>query len=190
MFGGMGANGNVLQDTWEIESTLSGFCWGQPIAPGSVPAARQGASMTYELEGGPAQLVLFGGVSAGPYSPPMADTCYFAGFVAGSVTSGSWTQCSSLVGPAARWGAVMSWTGEGVILFGGTDTSTSPPNMFAQTWLLQGAAWIQLSPQASPPALLGACGGFSGQTMVLFGGYNPLLSYPQVQDQEWVWSWS
>jgi hypothetical protein len=66
-------------------------------------------------------------------------------------------------------------------LFGGR-----APEFLGDSWALRGDAWVQLSPQTSPPprAFHGAAYDSQTNEIVLFGGRNG----PQLYDDTWMWN--
>ncbi len=196
LFGGRNAVGTVFGDTWEISDIAGSFVWGVPTAPGSPPTASYGGSMTYDLNDPTNQMVFFGGAS----SPTVVNalTYVFKGFTGGSVTSGSWSGVSTATTPPARWGASMTYFGQGsrsagtgryVLMFGGIDTATTPNKVYADTWYFTGGNWHSLSPSTSPSARYDAGMAYSWptQSAFLYGGYDPVAVPPTVDGDGWLW---
>jgi Kelch motif protein/galactose oxidase-like protein len=148
LFGGCGAT-CPMRDTWELEwlPIPAKFEWFSE-SPGTKPAARYGASMTYDPRNG--AILLFGGCgAASPCS--LADTWTYT-------SGGTWTECTaaSCTGanaPSARWGAAMTYDSaySYVVLFGGCGTGACP---MQDTWRYASGTWTNLSLSAanSPPA--------------------------------------
>lgn len=140
------------------------------------PSARCCSGMDYDNLTG--TTVLFGGGNGGeqPYGR-LGDTWLF---------NGTWKQVSPMVSPPAREGAGMAYdasTGT-MVLFGGlniTDVSLS------DTWLWDGANWVEEFPAVSPPARSpyerGMIYDAATETVLLFGGAG--VSGPLGDTWEW-----
>ena len=122
------------------------------------------------------QVVLFGGVGAGPSSP--VDTWTWDGL--------NWTQQFPQTSPPGRYGHVMVYDsahGE-VVLFGGANP-LNRNQVFDDTWVWDGINWTQQFPQVSPPARLYYAMGYDSAhgEVVMFGGYNN----PAQAGDTWAW---
>lgn len=124
----------LFHDTWRFDGAL---WW--PVASASAPSPRYSSAVAYDAVRGVA--VLFGGYGIAP----LDDTWTFDGV--------AWTQQSPAVRPAARHGHGLAFDpGRGrSVLFGGT--SGTPSTARADTWEWNGAAWTQVAPVQSPPAV-------------------------------------
>ncbi len=197
LFGGEGAGGSLLADTWAWD----GSRWTQVEDIG--PAAWAGHTLTTDI--GRDRIVLFGGRT----DVPLADTWEWDGrawtqvqdvgppprtshamaydsgrsrvvLFGGAVGDGTawgdtwewdgdaWTQVAD-TGPSPRAGHAMSFVGGGAhtVLFGGSTT--------ADTWAWDGAIWTQLN-DVGPTPSIGAAMTSQGDKAILFGGADPLDS--------------
>jgi hypothetical protein len=184
LFGGVNANGTVLNDTWTLTwPTGTGFpSWAFVSCPPRkvCPSARQLSTMaTFDGGLGAEGAVLFGGLGA--TGALLGDTWSYENGPTG------WTKIASTQNPSARSGAGMGWDPSPTpyaVLFGGT-TSTG---LSQQTWALSGTVltsltWTQLTPASCtastcPPAE--ASGGMDYDAndgyVVLFENGNPSCS--------------
>jgi hypothetical protein len=138
MFGGRGANGAVLGDTWYG----GGSSW-NPISTSNAPAAREGAAMAPSF----GMVLLFGGRDA---ATTFGDTWAFQ--------ANSWLPLPlGTTTPPARYGHAMTNRGLGTtntcLLFGGRDAAG---NYLDDTWVCEpfglGYRWIQAQPLLNPSA--------------------------------------
>jgi hypothetical protein len=178
LFGGLGAGGALLGDTW----TWNGTTWAAR-SPAASPPARTGAAVAYDAATG--DVLLFGGNGAGTGS---------AGSLLGDTWSwngATWTQLDPSSSPSARSGASIAYdpaTGE-VVLVGGAGTGGNP---LGDTWSWNGATWTQLDTPVSPMARLGASLAYDPATgsLLLFGGFG--IGGTPLSDT-WTWdgaNWS
>ncbi|MGD0834598.1 MAG: kelch repeat-containing protein, partial [Candidatus Dormibacteria bacterium] len=162
LFGGNGAGGGALGDTWLFDGTT----WTQ-VHPSVSPSARAWTSMA-TLRGGPdaGDVVLFGGYDGTGF---LDDTWIFNGT--------AWSEVTSPTSPSARNLVSMATLTSGqdagdVVLFGGTEGNST---YFDDTWIFNGTKWTELSPATSPPGRNSApmatltSGSHTGD-VVLFGG--------------------
>ncbi len=164
LFGGIDANGGVLNDTWAFaKGEWSNITATSPNAT-NTPPARFGASMAYDGSALVQALVLFGGYGVGGY---LNDTWLFV--------NGSWTADSLGGAPSPRADASLAYdatSGDGyLILFGGENSSTT----FGDTWEFTGLEKWDLVPLApSPPARFdaGLVYDVALGELLLFGGRN------------------
>ncbi len=188
LFGGRNAT-QAMGDTWEFDIVSGTPTWGQPSSPGTPPSSRFQAAMTYDLSDPSEQMVLFGGSTW--TGVPLADTYVFTGFVPGSVTSGSWSQLSPAGGPAGRFGAGMTWFGQGVrshgtgayvLLSGGTNGANE---IFSDTWVFFGGNWYPYYPSTVPTASYDASMGYSwsANSALLYSGFEALTGQTTFADQ-------
>jgi uncharacterized repeat protein (TIGR01451 family) len=176
LFGGVTAAGVPLNDLWAWDGTT----WSQLTPPGSVPAARWGASMAWDPDRG--GLVLFAGGSSS--TSVFNDTWLFSGsswrLIQGNGAAGA---------PAARAYASMAYSASSsqLLLFGGL--SAVGPSL-SDTWVLATSGWVRQNPTTAPPAryLAGmvedpGLGSTSG--IVLFGGYHQETA--TAYSDTWAW---
>ncbi|MGE0142617.1 MAG: kelch repeat-containing protein [Planctomycetota bacterium] len=169
MFGGRGATGAVLGDTW----IWTGSAWRQ-VVTSPAPVARRGATATFDAARG--AVVVFGGEDAG--GALLDDLWSFDG--------AAWTRLAQGSGPrpSARIGAALaSGTTDGrLLLFGGFDSATG---RLADTWTWDGGQWLRRSPLRSPSARFGheMAGDPSRGRVVLYGGLPNGL--PDADTWEW-----
>jgi hypothetical protein len=173
LFGGFGAEGFYLDDTW----TFDGVTWTK-LAPPVSPPARTAGGMTYDLA--IQKLVLFGGFtkSAGY----LGDTWLFNG------ATSSWEETSPSRSPPPVTGPNMFTDPQNgrADVYGGFNG-----NLFQlDTWQFTGTTWRQLHPPNSPTARAAAIAVFDHVTknVVLFGGIADVNPY-----NTWVWdgiSWT
>lgn len=192
LFGGRDATGYVYGDTWEIANVYpSGLSWGRPVAPGTPPSPRWGAAFAYDLNDPTTQLILFGGAFS--TTTVFATTFAFAGFAAGSLTAGSWSQLNPTHSPSARWGSSMTWFGQGdraagtgqyALLFGGYDSSTS--SYYADTWYFHGGTWFWLYTPSHPSARYDAALAWSYSDQYAFLAFGEGPGNAICQDG-WTW---
>jgi len=115
-----------------------------------------------------------------------------------------WVQHQPASTPRARGHVAMAYdpATKQLVAFGGevppcgttpTDTPTSPPGAFADTWTWNGSIWSQQRPAASPPAAGGSCAAFdasSGQ-LLMYGGQTPSAAHPTTyRTATWQWTGS
>ena len=174
LFGGH--NGaHIFNDTW---SYVAGHWLNLSKTLSRAPSIRYGAAMAYDSADG--YIVLFGGSSSitNPRGSLLGDTWLFS--------NGEWTKANSLLSPAARYGASMTYDAQlrEVILFGGVvANSPPPPSPYAcDTWGFVAGAWTLLVPCSGTHPVGRANASFAfdptNQTNrsqgydVLFGGYS------------------
>jgi Divergent InlB B-repeat domain/Galactose oxidase, central domain/Kelch motif len=176
LFSGSSASG-ASADTW----VWDGNNWTQKF-PVNSPPARTEYSIAYDSAR--QQVVLFGGQGSAGHA--LADTWVWDGT--------NWTQKSPATSPPGRFCGGMAYDSvhQQIVLFGGTNYAGGTPyNVFADTWVWDGAKWTQ-KPAAGPAMRLGAAMAWDGarQRIVLFGGLSDVLSVnpaaPFYSDT-WVW---
>jgi uncharacterized protein (TIGR03437 family) len=161
MFGGTGTakeppgTADNLSDTW----VWDGSTWTEKT-PQTVPTPRALHAMAYGL----GQVLMFGGAINGSVGLEK-DTWVFDGT--------NWTMQTPF-GPSERYGTAMAYDSahNQIVLFGGIGPATEGASFIGDTWVWNGAAWTQKTPQTSPPARAGhslAYDSVHGQ-VVLFGG--------------------
>ena len=144
LFGGRGAGGQLLDDTW----AWNGYSWYELAGPG--PGPRESAALAFDPDG---NLVLFGGFGI-PESPPTNghhDTTSTTSPEAPALLGDTWTWTSSgwiasqATGPPCS-GASIGFDpgGQETVLFGG---ESSPPggrvSSLDDTWTWNGQAWVK-----------------------------------------------
>jgi uncharacterized protein (TIGR03437 family) len=183
LFGGQGAGqihlgGPIpyLNDTW----VWDGSTWTEKT-PQTVPTARALHAMAY----GMGQVLMFGGVINGSVGLEK-DTWVWDGT--------NWTVQTSF-GPSERYGTAMAYdtAHNQIVLFGGEGPAMPGSSFIGDTWVWNGAAWTQESPQTSPPARAGhsmAYDSVHGQ-VVLFGGEGAngfgFQATAEALNDTWVW---
>jgi hypothetical protein len=216
LFGGEGAGGQPLPDTW----AWNGASWyeqSNQAVTGS-PGPREAAAMAYD---GIGDLILFGGTGPASFpdasSPGPTSTAGSSGALSTVTTATSVVPFSSLgdtwlwtkngwapgpgpsrTGPPARSGAAMAFhqfdqTQGQLVLFGGASTpvGSAAPRLLGDTWVWTGGSWTRLAPKTSPPPRTQAVmvGDDLTGGLVLFGG----TGLRGVLADTWFWngtSWS
>jgi hypothetical protein len=141
LFGGYGNNGD-LNDTW----TWDGSNWTEVVSPVS-PLARSGHAMAFDAKHG--EIVLFGGSHSEGVPTWYSDTWLW--------DAKGWHQAFTADPPAARAGHVLAYhtARQSVFMIGGAGgkdvTATTWNYDFdRETWMWNGAAWVQEFPQNQP----------------------------------------
>jgi N-acetylneuraminic acid mutarotase len=178
LFGGQNQT-TYFNDIWGYDSKSDAWIYLGP--PGTLPPARSGCMMAYDSPG--RRVILFGGASypAGCSS----ETWAFDG------GTSAWTNLnpSGTLPPARYQGAMVYDANSGrVILFGGTDGSTS----LNDTWAYDPVAnaWTDLSPSgALPPArsMFGMAYDSSKERVVVFGGLNSTPTSATYLNDLWAY---
>jgi len=160
--------------------TQAAFDWSQ-ATPSASPAGRCCAGGVYDLSS--STVVIFGGGNGGcGGNITFGDTWTWDG--------STWTQQAPLTSPPSRASEAMAdnVVGGTVLLFGGQNSSVSPTITYNDTWLWDGANWVQQFPATSPsprsnpfPAMVHDR---STHTVVLFGGMDPNLN---ALGDTWTW---
>jgi N-acetylneuraminic acid mutarotase len=152
LFGGHDENsGATLSDTW----TFDGATWTQ-VNVANAPPARTSASTT--TVGG--HVAMFGGQT--PSDSYLSDTWTFDG--------SAWTLVGAASAPQARQAASIATLGTRAVLFGGASTINGFGVVYDDTWVLNGASWVQVGVAPSPTGRDGASLVSLGNQIVLFGG--------------------
>ena len=214
LFGGQGANGLLLGDTW----AWNGASWYEKSTglDSEAPTPREAAAMAYDADG---ELMLFGGTghasqSASPSTTtvPTTTTLPSAGTANGGVSTAStsaplvnlsdtwrwngasWVQ-GRVTGPAARAGAAIAYdssTGQ-TLLFGGQSSAigTPRPALLSDTWAWNGSLWTLWVPPAgksipwpAPRAGANLAGDPLARGLVLFGG----TTSRGLTADTWLWT--
>lgn len=153
MYGGAGAGGGRLRDTWALTGTSWTLLSASSVGPASV-AGGAGSCMAYDSAR--SQAVLVGG-SNGIWT----DICTFDGT--------RWTQVNP--GPAARTGAAAAYdeSRRRLVLFGGLSTAR-----LGDTWEFDGSGWAQTASTGPVPRTDAAMAydPVRGR-VVMFGGSGP-----------------
>jgi hypothetical protein len=152
LFGGVGAAGAVLGDTW----TFNGSTWTQQT-PATAPPGRSAGAATWDSSTN--QVLLYGGQDAS--GNWLGDTWTWDG--------SNWSARGGAA-PPARADAALAYDGDvgADILIGGVDAS----GPLSDTWMFDTAAWSPESTADSPPARYGAAAAWDQAThqLVIFGG--------------------
>ncbi|MBO0729873.1 MAG: hypothetical protein J2P57_11485 [Acidimicrobiaceae bacterium] len=184
LFGGLGANGFPLNDTW----AWNGASWYELNSGGSGgPSPRAGAALGYDTS---RDLVLFGGMGAPTTSSAVrpADPGALPAPSPTSTTTGSTTTVAptSLVPTTTPTAPPATTQPPTPVVGSGTTT-------LADTWLWDGRAWTQEHPAVSPPARAGAAvaSNTGGHELTLFGGSaTPFIgpgASPSPLSDTWEW---
>ncbi len=174
MFGGLDPAHDELDETWVWNGT-----WTQLHPPDPQPPARSHHAMAYDPIRG--KVVMFGGDDF--FSDFMDDTWEWDGT--------SWTQRATPIAPLPRGLAAMAWSPDlgKIVLFGGTNT-VSQNQATADTWVLDGSGWTELS-LTGPAPRLGASlfPTRTGSGLTLFGGTGGTFTGTTLNDTwDLVWS--
>ena len=142
--------------TWEYD----GADWAK-VVTAAAPSVRGLSAMVFDA--GHCRALLFGGIP--PSLNGLADTWSYDGT--------GWKQINTLFAPAGRWGHVMAFdTNRGrTVLFGGYGPVYPSGTNTNDTWEFDGATWVQVAPQTSPPSLVQAAMVYdqSRSRVVMFG---------------------
>ncbi|MGE3540534.1 MAG: kelch repeat-containing protein [Candidatus Tectimicrobiota bacterium] len=154
LFGGSGAGGTLLNETWEWNNTR----WTLKNTLHK-PSARVGHRMVYDSTR--QVIVLFGGTSSTVTADSLGDTWEYDGI--------DWVLKSPPTSPAARNTFMIAYHGQRVVLFGGLSASGQ---LLGDTWEYDGTGWNQKAPPTAPSARFGAAMIYDSlrQVTVLFGG--------------------
>jgi hypothetical protein len=156
-FGGYGANGAPLGDTW----VWNGGTWSRVATTG--PSARRFHTMAFDSTH--AQVVLFGGLDVN--GATLGDTWVWDG--------STWTQKSPGTSPRPQYGHAMELDQHALVMLFGS----------GETWTWNGSTWTQQAPSRSPSSRINhamARDPSSGYVL-LFGGYAGGI---YLQDT-WLW---
>lgn len=175
LFGGADAQGSLLTDTW----TWDGIAWTRQFPPVSPPGRRiDMRGMAYHAA--TRRVVLFGGVTD---AHALGDTWTWDGLAK------NWTQHFSKSSPSPRR-AMMAYDDAAgtIVLFGGDITRTlSEDTFYNDTWIWDGAAWVQQFPASvpSPRGMASMAYDANLGSVVLFGGTRG----PGGQSNDtWLWN--
>ncbi|HYA57272.1 MAG TPA: kelch repeat-containing protein [Thermoplasmata archaeon] len=136
LFGGLGAQGIALNDTW----TFSAGRWTSLSTP-VAPSPRESATLAYLSNG---TVLLFGGSRPGPHGPvELGDTWTFDAGVWTNITSTLSQAPSSRDSAAAAFGAT---PGE-LLLFGGR----SGASILRDTWTFASGRWTEVTGSVTAP---------------------------------------
>ena len=176
LFGGDGANGQPLGDTW----AWNGASWYEQSDQvlGQSPGPREGAAIGYD---GAGNLVLFGGTG---YTDPPADP------PAETTTS---TTTSTTVPPPSTTATTSSssTTASRHTTAAIEDSTAAAVSVLADTWSWTATGWTP-GPASGPPARSDAAMAFdgtSGETLLFGGESTPTGSTsPKLLDDTWSWN--
>ena len=167
VYGGSSASHAPLDDTWE----WAGGRWS--LLSAGAPAGRSAPAIAYDS--GSKRAVMFGGYyNSFPYQ--FDETWHW------NAALPQWQlQSPATTRPTMTTSAVMAYTGDGMILFGGRNES----GFTLGTWLWDGADWHDAAPTHSPPPRTASAMTYHevDDIVLLFGGYNG--STPT--DDLWLW---
>ena len=203
LFGGMGVNKELLNDTWMWQPTTG---WTElPCKVGCASGRLMHSLAAYEITGYETGVIMFGGATTGePRMDALDDTWQLS-------SNGTWKQLRltphgpngttilHAAAPPARWGHSMvagkpTTTGVFVMLFGGGKTQD---DHFGDTWRLEitrnSFQWFQVVPVQTPtttPALQVPPGRWSYQLAPCGSGVlmaTGSTGYRVCTDDTWVW---
>jgi hypothetical protein len=168
LFGGTGGPGVPTDDTWEWD----GRVWSR-IATRFSPSPRRGHAMAFDAARG--HTIVFGGSGdLGALARLTQDTLAYDGT--------TWTTVASS-GPSPRAEAAMTYdpARQRVLLFGGRGVS----GISDETWVWDGATWMQLFPATRPPTRADAAMVWDpgSQRVLMFGG----MGVGAPLDDTWEW---
>lgn len=167
-----GIGSGQAAETWGY----AGGIWTQK-SPASLPPLRRDAGMVFDLSAG--GTLLYGGRA----SSMLDDTWVFDGT--------DWTQLSPAATPGgrARFGMAFDLGRLRTVLYGGSP-DVSLRTLAADTWEFDGTTWMKVAAPgtstAGPRERMAMCYMVSQQRTVLFGGFDPGLLNP-VLDDTWTW---
>ncbi len=165
LYGGTQNLSSQLDETWEWDGTS----WVQIAVPG--PGARRSHNMVFANHLG--ATVLFGGWNGAH----LGDTWQYDG--------STWVLRALPQSPTARGVHGMAYDAlrQEVVIFGGS--AGNPGLTVGDTWIFDGANWVQRSPSSGPPARHHAAMCFveSAGKVSLFGGWAANASL----DDTWEW---
>jgi|GEM_PF-1456408 len=156
-FGGRGAGGTVLGDTWTYD--VEAGTWSQ-VTPEAAPSAR----FSYGMDNaGPGLAVLTGGTLVpGEGGNAQSDTWHF------EIGDMNWVQSMNNGTPPARHQAAVAGFDGGLFSYGGIDdTPASAGGLFL--YAVDTEAWISLDVE-DPGARIAAAAAFDGQGVVTLSG--------------------
>ena len=162
LFGGQGAKGVMLNDTW----LYRGGVWTNVSAYSAAPPAGEGAAMAFDPQPEENGSVLFGGCVIELFFLVCSNETWVWQGGAG------WVELTVSVAPPPRGFTALAYDpvqGD-LVMFGGADLLT----VWDDTWELYSGQWWNVTPAASPPGI--AQGGMVDDPglpgLVLFGGFN------------------
>ncbi|MEZ5966957.1 MAG: kelch repeat-containing protein [Planctomycetota bacterium] len=170
VFGGQGATGGALDDTWEWD----GVSWMQRF-PSNVPPARHGAAMVYDTRRGICVMVAGYGVSGA-----LRDTWAWTGT--------DWVPLAT-TGPGARGLHALAYDQgrDRVVLFGGDQAGGQI--RFNDTWEWDGAQWSLQAPASAPSPRFATAMAYdvARQRVVLAGGLGVINQTFTFLDDTYEW---
>lgn len=204
LFGGLGAGGQALGDTW----AWNGASWVQLTPTGAQPPARLDGALAADAAG---HLVLFGGTATGTAATPPTTAAPGGSGTAPPAATGTggtgtaatllgdtwtwdgstWSSVAAPTDPPARTAAAAAWdpVHDQTVLFGGSASTDGTGTPLADTWTWNGAAWSPAAPAASPPPRAGAAlaGDPDAGGAVLVGGSAPGAPTSGAAADDWSW---
>lgn len=194
VFGGsLGNNTNyTANDLWAFDPVAGTMT--QMIADGVAgsPAHRSRSAIAWNPVNN--KLTVFGGDSRG--GPTGAGTAALLGDTwEYDPTTNTWADVTPALSPSPRRWAAMTYDPitNGLLLFGGQTTLTSPPAYSNETWLWLGGVWLPLSPTTVPTARAlhsMVTRDDSFQDVVMLGGDNSTMAAPDLVRFLDVWRWT
>lgn len=143
------------------------------LNPTTIPPARNGHAMTYDVIRG--RVVLFGGETKDAYPYYSDETWEWDGT--------NWIQLNPTHKPSIRFGHAMTYDvkNKKVLLFGGADADTGG-HQFNDTWAWDGTDWTLLSPTTIPSVR-------RGHTMIYDNSREQVLLFGGSPMNEEIWAW-
>jgi PKD repeat protein len=169
LFGGSGANGVLLNDTW----LYHGGSWTNVSYVGGGPQPRFGASLSFDPAPEENGSVLFGGC----VEASLTDTCFNDTWVWEGWAG--WVRLTpSVMPPAVGFGAMAFDPDlEAVVFFGGC-SGVLCSSVSGQTWELYSGQWWDVHSASNPSARSDLSMAYdpAGQQLILFGGFDVSLA--------------
>ena len=178
LFGGAN-NGTALGDTWEWD----GASWTQVSAATTGLDGRVFHAMEYDRDS--ERIILFGGCTTPACATVRGDTWAWNG--------SAWTRVAT-TGPAARFGATITYTQNGSTLYGGCtgnfsdthlDCGGAGPSYRSDRWRWNGSAWTDITDGTEPLArVFHASTWDEADNHYIYGG----VLYRENYDRDLLWT--
>ncbi|MCA9704968.1 MAG: hypothetical protein KDK70_03850 [Myxococcales bacterium] len=174
LFGGRGADGIRLADTWVYDVDQNE--WTDQLVV-DAPSARDTHTLAY-LGGG--RVLLFGGNETnGPDETPLSDTWVF------DLGTQAWTELLPATSPPARFQHAMTAVGEDLVLLQGGRVDFGVE--LADTWMFDATTedWTDLAPPVDPGVRSAFTLSFDGvDTVAMVGG---TVASSSLTDETWLY---
>lgn len=170
LFGGVGASGKLLSDTW----VWDGARWTQEH-PKTIPPGRYSEGIAYDAAQG--KVVMFGGDvnPTNPFLKQLSDTWVWDGT--------NWTEEHPATSPPALFGIALAYDAADskMVLYGALQDNKPPSFGHSETWVWDGNNWAQEHPATNPFVFYDSSMAFNAADgkLVLVGGF------PHIND--WVY---